>query len=304
MPSVYIDPTEYAAYGLPATTTVAQIQQASTQVDAYLQRKQGCVWTPDATGNPCYMSACQPSLTLTSTGPIAPGDQVTVPYTGAPLNIEQIGEVVIIDRTSSGVMEACAIAAIATGSITLASVANNHPAGAEMDLGMTIYEQRTVPHNRSIARVAQYPVLRLVSGIGRYGYGRRTDQMKGTYQEFNLLATISAFGGPPPWVFFDTTQCSIASDTAEIWVPPGVLLAYFTDVRLRYIAGWQKENLPYQIKQATANILNAMTSLPVSTTIKSFRDSASGISVDRWGATLLSDDTKSILTPFQARALG
>lgn len=301
MASSYLSSGEYAAYGLPATTTAAQVTQASVQVDAFLKRREGCIWTPDNLGNPCYMAATTPSITLTSTGSIVAGAGVVVPYTGAALSLDQIGDVVIVDRASSTLVEACVITGIAAGTLTLGNVVNSHTGATTMDLGMVICEQPRLPKNRSIARLAKFPALRLLSGYGQYGYGRRLDQISGQYAEFNLLANISAFGGPPQWVQFDVTQAQISFEDSAVWVPAGILLAYFTEVRLRYIAGWSAANLPTEIKQATANLVLAKAELPISSGVRSFRDSATGISVDRFGATLFSDDTKDLLAPYQAR---
>lgn len=300
MPSAYLQPSDYAAYGVTGATA-AQVQAASLVIDGFLKRKEGCVWVPDANGNPAYMAGATPIYSLTATGAISPGTSVVVPYTGMTLNTEMIGDVLVLDKANGSVVEACVITAIAPGRVTLASVSFSHFASATMDAGLVIYEQRDTPASRSIVSTSKYPVLRLLSGYGQYGYGRRSNQVRGDYAEFNLLATISSFGGPPQWIGFDVTQCDIVNDGNDIWIPAGILLAYFSSVRLRYVAGWSQANLPPQIKQACANLISATGDIPVSPNIKSFNDQSVGISMTRFSATRLDTDTQAMLVPYQAR---
>jgi len=197
MPSRYILPNEYPVYGLPNTTTDPQVFQASALIDAYLQRPEGLVWLPDSLGQPAYMAALEPKLTLNSSGAITAGSKVTVPLAQNVLILsDMLGEVVILDRGSANV-EACVISNVGQGTITLLNVINSHSANCTIDTGLTIMEQRQLPAKRSIVRTMR-PIVRLLSGMGRYGYGRRTDQTAGFYNEVNLLAAIQTFGGPNP----------------------------------------------------------------------------------------------------------
>lgn len=300
MPSQYLAGADLLAYGVSGAT-LAQVTQASAIVDSFLQRKEGCVWAVDFNGDPCYMAALSPLVTLTNTAAIFPGPSVVVPYVGATLGVENIGDVVVIDRGTPMSTEACVISAISSGTLTLLSVKTSHAASTTVDLGLHIYEQVGLPSNRSIARVAKFPNIRLLSGMGRYGYGRRTDQFRGQFAEFNLLATVQSFGGPPQWIPWDVTQADIASTTGEIWVPAGLLLSYFSEVRLRYVAGWSAASLPAQIKQATAQIILAMGDIPLTAAVKGVRDDTTGLAVARFGPTLVSADTANMLTPFCAR---
>ena len=157
-----------------------------------------------------------------------------------------------------------------------------------------------MPANRSQARVSRAPVYRILSAYGRYGYGRRGMQISGQMQEFNLLATISAFGGPPVWQPIDTNQIDINSATGELWVPAGMLLAYYSEVRLRYVAGWSQSTIPPAIKQAVANIISAFGDTPTTANIRSI--TAAGISMSRQAASFLDDDTKRMLEPYALRS--
>ena len=265
MPSQYILPDELAVYGLPNNTTVPQITQASTMIDAYLMRPEGLVWSPDYLGQPCYMSALTPTQTYESTGTISPGSNVVVNLTqNVVLYPDMIGEVVILDRENTALIEACVISALSTsgsGSITLFSVANSHSADCTIDFGLLIEEERELPVKRSVMRVARPPV-RLLSGLGRYGYGTRVSQSAGMYSEINLLAAIQTFGGPPLWIPFPINQAGVSLKTQEIWVPAGLLLAYYSEVRLWYVSGFPVTGIPAIIKQATAQIVNAIVQNP------------------------------------------
>jgi hypothetical protein len=200
--SVYLDETEYADYGLPSTTTLAQVRNASAMIDAYLGRPQGLVWQCDAAGTPAYMLAPTPRLTLATVGAVSPGAGVAVAYTGAVLDNNAVGEAVVLDRANFSQSETCVIQAIdpAHRIITLYKVLNSHAPSCKIEFGLTIMEERELPADRSITRVAQFPVMQLLSGAGRYGYGRRSQQTAGNMQEFNLLAVVSSFGGPPLWI--------------------------------------------------------------------------------------------------------
>ena len=234
-------------------------------IDAYLMRPEGLVWSPDYLGQPCYMSALKPTQTYESTGIISPGSNVVVSLTqNVALYMDMIGEVVILDRGNPALVEACVISALdpsGFGSITFYSVANTHSADCTIDFGLTIEEERELANKRSIMKVARPPV-RLLSGLGRYGYGSRLGQQMGLYAELNLLAAIQTFGGPPLWIPFPINQAGVSLKTQEIWVPAGLLLAYFSEVRLFYVSGFPVTGIPAIIKQATAQIVNAIVQNP------------------------------------------
>lgn len=256
---------------------------------------------PDYLGQPAYMVGLDPTASFTSASSISSGTLVPVTVTGAPVNRSLVGEVLILDRANPASLEAVTIfdANPTTGVLILQSVTTSHTGPVTMELGLTISEERALPANRSQTRVSRFPVYRIQSAFGRYGYGRRGNQISGQMQEFNLLATISSFGGPPVWQPIDTTQIDINSATGELWVPAGLLLAYYSEVRLRYIAGWSQSAVPPVIKQAVANIISAFGDTPTTANIRSI--SAAGISMSRQSASFLDDDTKHMLEPYKAR---
>lgn len=298
MPSQYLQPSDYLVYGLPTSTTVPQVTQASALIDGYLQRPQGLVYGVDYLSLPCYMAGANPSLTVKSTGSITAGNSVVVAVAPAILAYsDMIGEVVILDRANPSLVEACVISAMTPGQITLSSVANAHSANCTIEFGMTILEERYLPAKRSICRVA-YPPLRVLSGMGRYGYGRRTDQTAGMFNEVNLLAVQQVFGGPPMWEPFTVSMASVSIANNEIWIPAGVLLAYFSEVRIRYISGWTQTALPAAIKQACANIINnAVAAASLGGNVKTMK--AGSVEVTRFTASMIDVDTRVLLDSYR-----
>lgn len=308
MGSVYIQSGEYSTYGLPATTTAAQVQQASAYVNGWLKRPEGVVWSPDAAGNPCYMAGLMPSDTWMFPAQINPGASVSVSApAGRILSMDLIGQAVILDRANAGKTEATMITNVdqANGKVVFGSVAHEHDAGSLGEFGLTIFEERSLPAKRSMIRLSRPGACRLVSGVGRYGYGRRSDQMQGMYNEINLLATLQTFGGPPQWIAFDVTQASISPTSSELWVPAGILLAYYTDVRAWYLAGFPSSGIPEVIKQATAAVANFLIAMPPEMLAGGIKKMKAGdTEIDRFTSDLFSQPQYALLSSYRANALG
>lgn len=299
MPSAYLSGADFATYGLTTTTSSGSVIQASAMVDMFLKRPEGLIWTPDATGNPCFMAATTPSLTLTAPSSIAPGANVTVPVSG-PLAAVSVGDTLILDRAHPTAMEAVTVQGITPGvSIIVRSVANAHSAGAALDAGMVITEQKSLPANRPITTLARSPIVRITSGTGRYGYGRRGDNGASQINDFNLLAAFSQFGGPPLWEVFDTSVANFDPRTGQTWIPAGVMLAYYTDVRVSYLAGFSAASLPAEIKMATAQLVSALADAPSLGAVRSYR--AGDTQIERFADTMISGDVREMLLPYQAR---
>jgi hypothetical protein len=307
MPSIYLESADYAAYGVPNATS-AQVQQASAQIDAYLDRREGLVWAPDGNGNPCYMAGMNPSLSLTLGSAIAPGKSVVVNLVG-PAAMLKVGSVLIADVANTAVTEALVVQAIDGQQVTFTNVLFAHAQGATLADGLTIVEQRTMPEDRPITMVAQTPVMSILSGVGRYGYMRRGLDAVGSIDTYNLLAVMSKFGGPPAWEVWTPQANSCEPETGTVWVPAGVLLAYYTEVRMHYVAGWTYATLPAQVKQACANIVSniaAVSGMPGTmqrlqagdTTMQRFANQPGILN-----SFIMDDDTKALLAPYRARLL-
>lgn len=302
MPSAYLVGGDLAAYGVPTATT-QQVQQASTIIDAYLERPEGMVWTPDALGNPAYMAAMAPGLSFTASGAVSPGQNVSVAVTGPLAVPDLIGEVLILDRAQPNLVEAVVVIGVTPGHLTLQSVSQAHASGAMLEAGMVLLEERALPAKRSVTRLSKGPIARLISGVGRYAYGRRSDQVAGLYNDANLLAAVQTFGGPPQWIPFDVTQASVSVNTGEVWAPAGLLLAYYSDVRLRYVAGFSQAALPSVIKQACANIVNKIQTFGPEADAAFKVVQAGGTKLERFSDSILDTDTKNALEPFKPKLL-
>lgn len=293
---------DFEQFGVPLTGT-AHVMRASLLIDHYLRRPEGLVYGTDANGQPAYMVSKAPSQVFNYAGPLLPGLNVLVPiagYLGSPAgdNDSFIGEVVIVDRLVPSICEACIVKSMANGVLTLTNVQFTHPGPVTLEFGLCVDEELQMPNQRSVTRLSEWPIAKLQSGIGRYGYGRRTDQMMGYFYDMNLLSTLSAFGGPPTWTPFFTPASSMNTQTGEIWVPAGTLLSYYSTIKMRYVAGWSYDTLPSQIKVATGMIVDAMATAPMGPQIRRFN--AGKLQIERFADTVLDGDIKSMLRPYMA----
>lgn len=300
MGSAYLQTGDLANYGVPNATS-AQISQASLYIDGYLRRAEGLVWMPDCNGDPCYMSALTPSNTLTLAGALAPGANVVATVTGPTLGV-QPGDILIADRANTGVTEALQVAAKTGKVLTFTSVQNAHSGGSLLDAGLDIVEQKYMPAKRPIINLSKWPLQRILGGIGRYAYPRRGDQSATNTDDFNLLAVYSQFGGPPAWEIFNPASCDFDQRTGQLWIPAGIMLAYYTEVRVRYVAGFSQANLPGEIKMACAKTILALINDPNLGPAKSYR--AGDTAVTKFSDSMLSGDVTQLLNPYRARVMG
>lgn len=303
MPSQYLTDDDLGTFGVPGTTS-AQVIQASSLVDSYLKRPEGVVWMPGFDGLPAFMAGLAPSWSGTLVAPLSPGTALTVT---SPLSHmgDLVGEVLILDRGTSAACEAVTITGTspAASTITLARVQRPHAIGATIDLGLTIAEERSLPARRSLTRVARPQIARILGGAGRYGYGRRSDANRGFGADFGLLAAAQSFGSVPIWEALDPAQMSVSVTTGEVWVPAGFLMAYFSDVRLRYVAGFAANAIPTAIKQATANLIGNLVSSQddIGTQIRVLQ--AGGTKLERFSDSNMDSDMKAMLEPYRARVM-
>jgi hypothetical protein len=298
MPSSYLTSDDYAAYGLPASTTPAQVTTASTLIDLYLKRPEGLAWSPDGTGAPGWMTALSPSQSFTSAGPIAPGDSVQVPLVGGVSSL-LVGDVLILDRENAEIAEPVAIVSITGNNVLLQNVVFAHPGPCTFDKGMTIKQHKFMPDGRPVTNLAFTPVARLLAGQGRYGYGRRGESSRYQVDEFNLLASLSHFGGPPVWEFFPIINTGVDFETGQVWVPAGVMLAYYSEINIWYVAGFPASGIPSAIKTACANIIAANGNVLQLGNTKLYK--AGDTALERFAASSIDNDTAALLAPYRAK---
>lgn len=309
MPSSYLQSSDYSTYGVPQSTTTAQVTQASTLIDLYLKRPEGLVWMPDGNGAPAYMAALSPTITYQCAGPIAPGQNVVVTLTGGVAAIN-VGDVLILDRGNNAIVEPVAVVSLGNGlqsiagvtppvQVTLQNVVFEHPGPCTLDAGMTIKQHKFMPDGRPMTNLAFTPIARLLAGQGRYGYGRRGASSRYQVDEFNLLASLSHFGGPPVWEYFPMVNTGVDFETGQLWVPAGVMLAYYSEINIWYVAGFPQSGIPPAIKQACANLVNSMSAIPQMGAIKQYK--AGDTAIEQFAATRIDDDTKALLAPYRAK---
>jgi hypothetical protein len=113
---------------------------------------------------------------------------------------------------------------------------------------------------------------------------------------------FSSFGGPPVWELFEIQASSLNPITGQYWVPAGVLLSYFTAVKVRYVAGWQATALPRPIKVATAMLIDAIAEAGMGPNVRRFNTGK--IDIERFADTVLDHDTRDMLRPYRAHVLG
>lgn len=307
MPSAYLQSADYTAFGAPSGTTTAQVTQASALIDAYLRRPAGLIYTPDVNGQPCYMAALSPELTFTAVGAFGPGNGIQVQVDG-PAAMLQVGDVVVVDRANASLVEAITVTSIQGQFLTLGSTAANvptgvqfsHASGCKLETGLVITEKRHLPKGRSEVMLGQTPVSRVIGGTGRYGYGRRGDAASYNADNFNLLAALNKFGGPPAWEIWPAnTSAGIDAQTGQLWVPAGIMLVYYSEVKVRYVAGFQYANLPDVVKLACAQLIVAQANIPGMNNLKSYQ--AGNTKIEQFASSLMTDDTRAMLQPFRAR---
>lgn len=306
MPNQYLQGADLTTFGAPNATT-AQVVKASSIIDGYLSREEGLLYTADNLGNPLYMTGKSPDFTITLSSNISPGLAVSATVTGPVQSINYQGPVGIIDRIGSNTANAEPLVVTSVTKINntmwtiiFKSVTYSHLSGATIDFGLLIQEEIDMPAGRPICKVSRWPVLNIFSGYGRYGYGRRNVTDNIVVNEYNLLASISAFGGPPIWEPWTPDPSMWDVQTGELWAPAGIMLSYYSQIRVYYIAGFTYTNLPNQVKQACANIINSFNDIGVNSAgIKTLQAGMSRI--DRFSNTIIDSDTQKLLSPFRSR---
>ncbi len=77
------------------------------------------------------------------------------------------------------------------------------------------------------------------------------------------------------------------------------MLAYYTEVKVRYLAGYSAASLPSAVKLATAMLVRTLASAPNLGAIKSYK--AGDTAIERFSDTMISGDIRSMLTKYRAR---
>ena len=299
--TLYLQSGEYATYGVQVSTTAGQIQQASMLVDAYLKRPEGLIYVPDVNGNPIYMARKPAGASYTISAGLAPGLNVVATVTGPTAMLKQ-GAVLIANRADATLMEALAVVSVTGNNVTFAQVLRTHSADVILEDGLTILETKQMPNNRPLMILTRNPIRAILKAQGRYGYNRRGSSANYALNEFNLLAVMTQFGGPPIWQEINVSITDWNPQSGEVWIPAGIMLAYYTEVRIHYVAGYLASEVPDAVKFAVANLVNTQLNVPLQGNLKSMK--AGDTSLERFMDTVFDTDTRNQLNPYKARMYG
>lgn len=274
MPNQYILSADYAAFGLPNTTTQQQVIMASLIIDNYLNKPAGLLYEVDINGNPIYMSGLNPDFTLTATSSIAPGNSVTIPVTGALSALNSgstYGQTVVIDRGNSALQESCVIQSIdlVNRTVTLAHVQFSHASGILLETGLSIFEERFLQSARSVCNVSYTPVRMILAAQGTFTYPRHGDSIAYSYNTISPFAFFAQLNDEPIYQVMDATAVQFNSVSGIVYLPNSFYGNFYNDVRIYYIAGWTYTSLPASIKQACALIVNLGNSTNISDNVVS-----------------------------------
>jgi hypothetical protein len=263
MANQYILPADYAAYGLPNTTTPEQVAHASLIVDVELNRPAGCLYATDVYGNPVYMTGLNTQLTLTATAPIAPGFNVIVPATGplrSLISANTFGQTVVLDKGDDTKREICVISGVdvTNGTVTLSNVLFAHDADTLLEAGLTIVEERFLITGRSVANVSYTPVQRVVGVQAQITYprtGSLFNYLGLSVSPLNYFGALGVNSGVPIFQTLNVDDVETTAGSGLLYFPGALDTGFYNNVRVNYIAGWTYDSLPNAIKQATAQIV-------------------------------------------------
>jgi len=253
MPSEYLSPDEYAAYGLPTGTTVGQVRQASLLIDAALERKKGLIWAPDADGNPCYMVGAPASMAWVTVGAVDAGENVVVTLTKrAPATL--VGQPIVFNRAADDAVEACTVVAVDGVTVTLDVVRHAHDAGVSIEAGLFLEHTGQTVGTPSRVFVDAKPVAGVISAKWRSRGG--PTGLSAAFDDYGQGLGWGERAIPEPtgaWQTIDIAQIEIDASIGQVCVPCGL----YCDVKLHYVAGFSAEGLPAAIKLACAQLILA-----------------------------------------------
>ena len=283
---MYLDPSEYAAYGIPDATD-AQVETASRSIDAALGRPEGLLWMPDADGEPCYMAGMTASRAYTLQSPVTPGSTTTLTFPKSHFTAAQAGMVAILDRAN--VPEAVIISSASGSTLTLEGVNHSHDAGATLEFGLVISEQAEVRCDETFF-VSRPPLARLLSFYGQARY---------PYQAFPY------YGQLPRWSAFPLDQTDYDAATGDILLLEGTVYPAFSTARVQYVSGWSLPNIPPGIKQAVAALVTNAAALGaegISGNIKLLK--SGDATIERFagaggGSSLFDSTTMNLIAPYR-----
>lgn len=294
MPSAYLASGEYATYGAPAATTDAQVTQASVLIDAYLRRPEGLVYSDDSDGNPCFMKAMAAVGPFVIASGLAPGVNVPATVVG-PVAFLNPGAVVIAEKATPLNLEALVVSSITGSQVVFERVTKTHAPNATYHTGLTIFETRQLPSSRPLVVMSKNPICRIISMSGRYGHKRRG----AIPAESGLLSIVSQFGGASSWEAVNVDNVDTNQETGQVWIPSGLMMTDYTDVRLHYVAGFSSTSIPDAIKLATARIIDSQMKTPLNGNVKLMK--AGDTQIERFIDSVIDSSVRQMISGYRAR---
>lgn len=299
--SEYLLSSDYTNYGLPAGTDAADVRSASALIDGYLERPEGLVWTPDVTGQPCFMAGATAMRTWKPALPIAPGSSVVVTLDSVP-PASILGEAVVLDNASATVRETSVVTTINGADVTFDTIRYAHIAQAPIKSGLVIAERRNVGYQGPVAFLSRTPVARLLSIGSRWDRSSirepsLSDDGAGYLAGFSSgIGVAPGFGAGPQWSLIDPTMVDCDVDTGKLNVR---IMGARNEVRVCYLAGWAIDQLPEIIKQVTAKltlaVANADPDLPANVKLYKAGDTA----IQKFADSMFGEDMIRQLEPFK-----
>jgi len=158
------------------------------------------------------------------------------------------------------------------------------------------YEERLdLPGDRNQAVLHITPIQKLLVCAGRYAYGRR-DRRTLNQVNYDYLAALAVFGSPPRFTEIDVNQIEFYAPTGEVWFPTGFFLVNYSQIQIKYIAGFT--DIPGRIKAAVAALSNTIGAKGVGDRV---RYTAGSVSRSFATASFITDDVKQLLEPYVVR---
>lgn len=299
--SEYIPAGEYSQYGLPGTTTEENVQAASALIDGFLRRPEGLVWSPDAAGQPCFMTGAAAMRIWKPVAAISPGASVVVTLPSVP-PASMLGEAMVLDSATPAKCETAVVIAIDGANITLDNLTNGHNALAPISAGLVISERRNVGYQGPVAFLSRTPVVRIVSVGSRWDRSNLrepalSESRHGVFFDYaEGIGPIPAFGTPPQWTLLDPTLVDFDIATGKLDVR---IFGSRNEVRACYLAGWDQDDLPDAIKQVCARLVLSIQSQDqdIPSNVKLYR--AGDTAIQKFADSVLDDDMKFQLLPFK-----
>ena len=122
-------------------------------------------------------------------------------------------------------------------------------------------ERMEIPSDRQQVIAQATPIVKIISAAGRYSYGRR-DRRALNQVNFDYLAAIAVFGSPPRFTEINVGAIEFYPPTGEMWLPTGFFLINYTQLQVKYLAGFTQ--IPDRVKAAMAEIINTIGAKGVS----------------------------------------